>query len=123
MLSMSDLAMLISRLPTSVFFGTWSFPGSASSSAKCINSRTSAPSSGLTPARYCRVLMTTFATPTLLVSFKHPAGARRLYLRLSAAPDSTVYRRTLDQFLPDRQSPGCRQSEWLRDQPAQNLHP
>src|SRR6266542_2891266 len=70
MLSMSDLAIFISRLPTSVFFGTWSFSGSASSSAKCINSRTSAPFSGFTPARYWRVLITTLATPTLFVSLR-----------------------------------------------------
>src|SRR5437660_919748 len=67
MVSMSDLAMLISRFPTSIFFGTCNFSGSARSSAKCINSRTRAPSSGFTPARYWRVLITTFATPTLLV--------------------------------------------------------
>src|SRR5438552_12960286 len=62
------LGFFISRFPTSTFFGICSLLVSASSSAKCISSNTSAPSSGFTPARYSRVLITTLATPTFLLS-------------------------------------------------------
>ena len=69
-------AMFICRFPTSTFLGTSEFSGSASSSAKCMSSRTSAPSSGLTPARYCRVLITTFAMPDLSCSLQGIAQER-----------------------------------------------